>query len=168
MVGYSKKLTQIYVGFFSHISQYFPGNTCITTLFWWQEKTRIPPIWPPCWDKDGAGSGISDLNLWYNHPHNNVFQNCLSVSDTTKNKSHILLLSAQDGRADIVRAAQGCCQQVYDQLSKSSNVDVPLLDSLIQGNHTCHSYILFSDWLRVCHMIKTKVTILQKLLQSCN
>ena len=28
------------------------------------EKTWIPPIWAPCWDKDGTGSGTSGLYLW--------------------------------------------------------------------------------------------------------
>ena len=28
------------------------------------EKTQIPPIGPPYWDKDGAGYGISGLYLW--------------------------------------------------------------------------------------------------------
>ena len=27
-------------------------------------KTRIPPIWAPCWDQNGAGSGISLAYLW--------------------------------------------------------------------------------------------------------
>ena len=30
-------------------------------------KTRIPQIWVPCQDKNGAGSGISFVCLWHNH-----------------------------------------------------------------------------------------------------
>ncbi|XP_072036269.1 dehydrodolichyl diphosphate synthase complex subunit Nus1-like [Amphiura filiformis] len=51
----------------------------------------------------------------------------------SKKKSHILLLSAQDGRPDIVQAAKGYCQQVYEQLTKSNAVDVGLIDSLLQA-----------------------------------
>ena len=28
-------------------------------------KTQVPPIWAQCRDKDGVGSGISCLYLWY-------------------------------------------------------------------------------------------------------
>ena len=32
------------------------------------EKIQMSPIFgAPCWDKDGAGSGISDLYLWFRH-----------------------------------------------------------------------------------------------------
>ncbi len=54
------------------------------------------------------------------------------VSDTHK-KSHILLLSTRDGRSDIVQAARGYCEQVYEQLAKSTAVDVGLIDSLLKG-----------------------------------
>ena len=36
-------------------------------LFWSWEKPRIPPIWAPCRDKDGTGSGISGLYLQHCH-----------------------------------------------------------------------------------------------------
>lgn len=56
-----------------------------------------------------------------------------SYTENSKNKSHILLLSGQDGRPDITRAARGACQQVYDQLVKPSSIDVGLIDSLLQA-----------------------------------
>ena len=39
-------------------------RTWQTTVILITRKTRIPLIGAPCWDKDGASSGISGLYLW--------------------------------------------------------------------------------------------------------
>lgn len=41
------------------------------------------------------------------------------------------VLSPEDGKADIVRAAQEFCQLVAQQQSKSTDLDVQMLDSLL-------------------------------------
>ena len=41
-------------------------GTWRTTFILITGKTQRPPIWAPCWNKDGAGSGIWDVvYLWY-------------------------------------------------------------------------------------------------------
>lgn len=41
------------------------------------------------------------------------------------------VLSPEDGKADIVRAAQEFCQLVAQQQKKSTDLDVQMLDSLL-------------------------------------
>lgn len=41
------------------------------------------------------------------------------------------VLSPEDGKADIVRAAQDFCQLVAQQQKKSTDLDVAMLDSLL-------------------------------------
>ena len=44
------------------------------------------------------------------------------------------VLSPEDGKADIVRAAQDFCQLVAQQQKKSTDLDVDMLDSLLSSN----------------------------------
>lgn len=46
----------------------------------------------------------------------------------------VKVLSPEDGKADIVRAAQEFCQLVAQQQSKSTDLDVQMLDSLLSSN----------------------------------
>ena len=48
-----------------HASQYI--HTWRITVILIMGKTRRPPIWALCWDKNGAGSGISLVYLWKWH-----------------------------------------------------------------------------------------------------
>lgn len=46
------------------------------------------------------------------------------------------VLSPEDGKADIVRAAQEFCQLVAQQQQKSTDLDVHMLDSLLSKSFT--------------------------------
>lgn len=46
------------------------------------------------------------------------------------------VLSPEDGKADIVRAAQDFCQLVAQQQRKPTELDVELLDSLLSKSRT--------------------------------
>lgn len=45
------------------------------------------------------------------------------------------VLSPEDGKADIVRAAQEFCQLVAQQQKKSTDLDVHMLDSLLSKSY---------------------------------
>ena len=45
------------------------------------------------------------------------------------------VLSPEDGKADIVRAAQDFCQLVAQQQKKSTDLDVDMLDSLLSKSY---------------------------------
>lgn len=47
------------------------------------------------------------------------------------------VLSPEDGKADIVRAAQDFCQLVAQQQKKSTDLDVDMLDSLLSKLCVC-------------------------------
>ena len=58
------------------------GDICTwrTTVILITGQTRRPPIWAPCRNQDGAGSGISGVYLWSCISSKTVFQLCnLSV-----------------------------------------------------------------------------------------
>ena len=44
-------------------------RTWRTTVILITGKSRRPPIWAPCWDKYGTGSGISLAYLWIYHKY---------------------------------------------------------------------------------------------------
>lgn len=45
------------------------------------------------------------------------------------------VLAPEDGKADIVRAAQDFCQLVAQQQKRSTDLDVAMLDSLISKSY---------------------------------
>ncbi|XP_016054195.1 PREDICTED: dehydrodolichyl diphosphate syntase complex subunit NUS1 [Miniopterus natalensis] len=63
------------------------------------------------------------------------FANSNDKDDQVLNcQSAVKVLSAEDGKADIVRAAQEFCQLVAQQQKKSTDLDVHMLDSLLSSN----------------------------------
>ncbi|XP_057595264.1 dehydrodolichyl diphosphate synthase complex subunit NUS1 [Hippopotamus amphibius kiboko] len=63
------------------------------------------------------------------------FANSNDKDDQVLNcQSAVKVLSPEDGKADIVRAAQDFCQLVAQQQKKSTDLDVDMLDSLLSSN----------------------------------
>lgn len=52
------------------------------------------------------------------------------------------VLSPEDGKADIVRAAQDFCQLVAQQQKRSTDLDVDMLDSLLSKSYI-YKYVCF-------------------------
>ena len=59
------------------------------------------------------------------------FLNILFFLPVLNCQSSVKVLSPEDGKADIVRAAQDFCQLVAQQQKKSTDLDVDMLDSLL-------------------------------------
>ena len=53
-------------------------------------KTQRPPIWAPCRNQDGAGSGISRVYLWLNLLLNTTCISCMWCTPTKQGTSEIL------------------------------------------------------------------------------
>ena len=63
------------------------------------------------------------------------FANSNDKDDQVLNcQSSVKVLSPEDGKADIVRAAQDFCQLVAQQQKKSTDLDVDMLDRLLSSN----------------------------------
>lgn len=63
------------------------------------------------------------------------FANSNDKDDQVLNcQAAVKVLSPEDGKADIVRAAQEFCQLVAQQQSKSTDLDVQMLDRLLSSN----------------------------------
>lgn len=59
------------------------------------------------------------------------FLTCLFLPPVLNCRSAVRVLSPEDGKADIVRAAQDFCQLVAQQQKRSADLDVDMLDSLL-------------------------------------
>jgi undecaprenyl pyrophosphate synthase len=53
----------------------------------------------------------------------------------------VKVLSPEDGKADIVRAAQDFCQLVAQQHKKSADLDVDMLDNLLRKSYVFFSFV---------------------------
>ncbi|XP_037014006.1 dehydrodolichyl diphosphate synthase complex subunit NUS1 [Artibeus jamaicensis] len=63
------------------------------------------------------------------------FANSNDKDDQVLNcQSAVKVLSPEDGKADIVRAAQEFCQLVAQQKQKPTDLDIPMLDSLLSSS----------------------------------
>ncbi|KAI5935672.1 Dehydrodolichyl diphosphate synthase complex subunit NUS1 [Manis javanica] len=63
------------------------------------------------------------------------FANSNDKDDQVLNSQSVVkVLAPEDGKADIVRAAQNFCQLVAQQQKRSTDLDVAMLDSLISSN----------------------------------
>lgn len=60
---------------------------------------------------------------------------CLCFPPVLNCQSAVKVLSPEDGKADIVRAAQEFCQLVAQQQKKSTDLDVHMLDSLLSKSY---------------------------------
>lgn len=61
---------------------------------------------------------------------------CLCFPPVLNCQSAVRVLSPEDGKADIVRAAQEFCQLVAQQQQKPTDLDVHALDNLISKSYT--------------------------------
>uniref|UniRef100_A0A452E9Y2 ditrans,polycis-polyprenyl diphosphate synthase [(2E,6E)-farnesyldiphosphate specific] n=1 Tax=Capra hircus TaxID=9925 RepID=A0A452E9Y2_CAPHI len=113
-----------------------------------QTPVGVPPAWPLGWRR-GRGifkrnnSRLMDEILKQQQEllgldcskYSPEFANSNDKDDQVLNcQSSVKVLSPEDGKADIVRAAQDFCQLVAQQQKKSTDLDVDMLDSLLSSN----------------------------------
>lgn len=69
---------------------------------------------------------------------------CLFFPPVLNCHSAVKVLSPEDGKADIVRAAQDFCQLVAQQQRRHTDLDVAMLDSLLSKSYIFYIYMFLA------------------------